>query len=240
MGLDYVELVMDVEDDFGVHFEADEMAKIRTVGHLFELVQLKLAMFHLSGCPSLRVFNELRGGLMKLFNTPRSAVRMYSRLDDLLPRQGRKEHWQSLSKRTGFHLPPLVSRNASTHINEGQPVELAGCLLTVVGVMFAVMTASSVGQLLLWLLAALSFGFLWMKVLSYAFAANYPPADCETIRLMVRSIVDTHFTGPADDGRTPSNNLAWRRLVRIVSEQLHVPAGEIRRETRFVEDLQCD
>ena len=125
---------------------------------------------------------------MELFNTPRCAVRMYSRLGELLPRQGRKEHWQSLSKRTGFHLPHLVPRNGSTHNNEGQPVELAGCLLTVVGVMFAVMTASSVGQLLFWLLAALSFGFLWMKFLSYAFSANYPPADYETVRLMVRSI----------------------------------------------------
>ena len=239
MGLDYVELIMEVEDDFGVQFEADEMAKVRTVGHLFELVQLKLAKFHLKSCPSLRVFNELRGQMMELYNTPRCAVRMDTRLDDLLPRERRQKCWKSLSQRTGFHLPPLVSRKSSSFISQGQPMELAGCLLTVMGVMLALFAASSVGQSLFWLFASLFFGLLWMKALSIVYPANHPPEDYETVRRMVRSIVDTHFTSPSNDSSTLENNLAWRRLVRIVSEQLPVPVGEIRRETRFVEDLRC-
>ena len=245
MGLDYVELVMDVEDDFGVHFEADEMAKIRTVGHLFELVQLKLAKFHLKSCPSLRVFNELRGQMMELFNTPRCAVRMDTRLDDLLPRERRQECWKSLSQRTGFHLPPLVPRKVSLCANRRNPMELAGWMLTAMGAMFALQPGLNFSQRLFWLFLALSFGFLWMKALELAsflanaYQADFPPEDYETIRQMVRSIVDTHFTSPSNDSSTPENNLAWRRLVRIVSEQLNVPIGEIRRESRFVEDLRC-
>jgi hypothetical protein len=51
MGLEFVELVMDCEDEFGISIPDAAVGKVRTVGEFFDLI---LALIRSSGKPELR------------------------------------------------------------------------------------------------------------------------------------------------------------------------------------------
>lgn len=75
MGLDGVEIVMAVEERFGITI-ADEEAEITlTPGKLIDLVLAKVRKTDFSQCESRRAFYALRRALMKLTGVSHQAVR---------------------------------------------------------------------------------------------------------------------------------------------------------------------
>jgi hypothetical protein len=60
MGLDAVELVMEVEDRFEIFIWDEDASKIRTVGDLVTLVEARIAVTRAKICPTLEAFLGLR------------------------------------------------------------------------------------------------------------------------------------------------------------------------------------
>jgi acyl carrier protein len=104
MGLDGVEIVMDVEDHFGVSLRDTELADVRTVGDLVALVQDRIAATHREPCPTLSAFLLLRKTTREILADdaarlwPRDAVRTH-----LSPGQ-RRTLWNRLSELMGRPL----------------------------------------------------------------------------------------------------------------------------------------
>lgn len=108
MGLAVVELIMEIEDEFDIKIQDNDYSRCQTVGHLAELIQEMLRIPIHAFCTSPHVFCQLRKALMDQLDVPRDAVRLNSRLDDLIPRETRRIKWHALQERLGWHLPALV------------------------------------------------------------------------------------------------------------------------------------
>ena len=62
MGLQTVELVMDVEDEFGIHFADADVQEILTVGQLFDLT---LSSIRAEGSSALKARHDLEAFVWK-------------------------------------------------------------------------------------------------------------------------------------------------------------------------------
>jgi acyl carrier protein len=106
MGLDAVEVVMEVEDTFDICLEDAEAEKILTPQHLIDLVQAKVARVEPSVCLSQRAFNFLRRYLIEHRALPRARITTKARLSTLIPRAQRKLFLQQLAADIGAGSPP--------------------------------------------------------------------------------------------------------------------------------------
>jgi acyl carrier protein len=129
MGLDVVELVMEVEEQFGVRIADREAERMRTVGDLYQFLLGKRSLV-LDGCPSSAVFYRARRALIQLFCVERQAIRPSSSLEELIPLENRRDHWDRFRRAFGpFNLPRLGQPTwLSWLLTSPQPVCLpAGC-----------------------------------------------------------------------------------------------------------------
>lgn len=90
MGLDAVEIVMEVEQAFDLRLEDAEVAKLATPRDLIDLVMSKVAEADAAGCLTQRAFNLLRAALMRQLTLNRRDIAPRIRLADLVPKAQRK------------------------------------------------------------------------------------------------------------------------------------------------------
>ena len=84
MGLEGVELVMDVEDRFGTSFPDAELERMQTVGDLLNFIMARIRSQNSDACPSAAMFYPIRKILVDQFNVDRSNVRPSTRLESLV------------------------------------------------------------------------------------------------------------------------------------------------------------
>jgi hypothetical protein len=113
MGLDGVEIVMAVEDAFGIAIADEEAAKVRTPRDLINLVCSKLQLSTDARCVSHRAFHHVRRELMNSFDVRRSDIRPSVRLEDLLPANQRRESWCKLRQALRAEVWPALQPTAA-------------------------------------------------------------------------------------------------------------------------------
>ena len=75
MGMDGVEIVMTVEERFGIEISNPEAEQIVTPGELIDLVLRKVTTSETATCPSRRAFHAVRRALIMELNCNRNTVR---------------------------------------------------------------------------------------------------------------------------------------------------------------------
>ena len=101
MGLEAVEIVMAVEDRFGIAIEDAEAEKTATPGMLIELVMSKVGRTNDAACLTQRAFHRLRGMLMRQFGLKRNQIRPDTPLAELFPHPGRKDRLRQVLAEVG-------------------------------------------------------------------------------------------------------------------------------------------
>ena len=112
MGLGAVELLMAIEDNFAISIEDADVDGVRTVGDLERLVQQKLRPQTSKTCLTSFTFYRLRSAAAQQFGVARGDVRLDTSLDDLVPRERRRDAWSALKGTVGWRLPELRRRPA--------------------------------------------------------------------------------------------------------------------------------
>ena len=107
MGLDVVELVMRVEEEFEIAIADEEASQLETVGQLHLCVLTKLGLTSPNPCLSSATFYQLRRAMLPLSGVARSDVRPTTPTELLLPASNRRAHWSELSQTLGAKLPAL-------------------------------------------------------------------------------------------------------------------------------------
>ena len=107
MGLDAVEIVMEVEEAFDISLEDAEVEKITTPRDLINVVMSKVAQSDTSGCLTQRAFNRLRAALLDQLPLKRRDIAPKTRMADLVPRANRKTLLECLATELG--TPPMPS-----------------------------------------------------------------------------------------------------------------------------------
>ncbi len=220
MGLDGVELLIAVEEKFGISISDEEAQGLFIVGQLYELIVSKLPTSH--ACGSMIVFNRLRRGF-RAVGFSRGEISPETLLAPLLPLGRRRELWKRLSAVSQLKLPDLR-----------RPLWVK--LMLVVVACLATLPVLFLGP---GLSASIATALLSTVVLVIASrpAALQLPDGCTSVADLAQMLVSSF---PFLSAPRPGREEVWSLLVDTVVRIVGVSASEVTPHARFVDDLGLD
>lgn len=111
MGLDSVELVMAIEEEFGLDIPDRDAEKMFTVGDIYEWLKLRIATADPIACLTQRIFYKLRRALIENYRLERHLIAPDTRLTDLLSLDLVEEGWPFLQMFIDLKTPPFKVAN---------------------------------------------------------------------------------------------------------------------------------
>jgi acyl carrier protein len=226
MGLDSVELVIEVENQFGIAISDAEAQRVVTVGDLLAIINARMEACKFSRCPSLGRFLQVRRFMRDFLQKPSLRMRPSTTVVALVPWYRRRELWRSLSKLLDSYYLPLQLP---------QPLRLGVLLASIC--LFAVGASTAfidVAILPLGILTA--FAIIVFLQLALTPLRIEPPANMATMGdISLRLIGLSQATGPF-----LSSDEVLERLQTIVSRALGVDRDEVIPAARFIQDLDMD
>jgi len=108
MGLDSVEILMKVEDTFGIKIPNREAEQILTVGDFHNVVWKRLQGKPNSKCLSQGLFYKLRRAFVEKFNITPHELHPELSPENIFPKAGRREAYLNFAETTNLKLPALV------------------------------------------------------------------------------------------------------------------------------------
>jgi hypothetical protein len=108
MGLDIVELVMDVEDAFGIPIPDDVAASLTTPRAVIEWIYARLPKDEGPRCLSQRAFYDIRNALVRESGLSRSQLRPETELFSVLPQSGAQRVWADVGESLGNRRWPRI------------------------------------------------------------------------------------------------------------------------------------
>jgi acyl carrier protein len=106
MGMDGVEIVMEVEEAFDIRLDDAEAEKVFSPRQLIELVMSKIAQTSSSSCLKQRSFNLLRSFAIRHLPLKRADVAPAVKLSKLIPRAKRRDFLRQLAAELQTGQPP--------------------------------------------------------------------------------------------------------------------------------------
>lgn len=221
MGLDTVELVISIEEEFGIEISDADACELDTPRKLADYVRLRLGekCSDDPGCLSQAQFYRLRRHLVEQLGTPRKAIKPDTPLSEVLGGDIRK-HWKSLTEFCGKGVLPSLDFSNYQH----------GMLLALG---FSVgLTAWKAGLGLGWVLLVM--GVAWLLLCAFsAPLANRIPAGFQAIRDLVPYV-------------KVSEQKAWNegeilpRVLQLTAMQTGITLAQIQPDHHLVKDLRMD
>jgi len=238
MGLDLVELVIDVETAFGISIPNEDASKIITVGQLYDYIIANLPAQETKRCLSAAAFYQFRRALTDQFDVDRREVRPSTLIGSIVPERKRRSDWQLLGRRLDWRVPTLV-RPA------WMSVAFFGILLGWMAMTIAVWgrTAGFSLSAIPFVIAAIFFGTLLLLLaalrLTSPFATRFA-RECLTVRGTVQAALALNY-GKVSLQRSGWNRQeVWECLRAIIVEQLGVAPEQVVESAEFVKDFGAD
>jgi hypothetical protein len=230
MGLEFVQIVMDVEESFGISFEDDEFTDINTIGDFAEAIKRKLPNPGEGPCLTSHCFYILRSSLIRLFGISRRDLKPTTSMDHLFSSVDRRTKWNNLSKDLELRLPDLC-----------RPTWLEGIIWGGAGLLLLAAITSSflnnVSSNLPWVFATTAIGFF---ILAYKatepFATRFP-SHCTTLGGVSRGLLQLNFGKISSRQKSWTDQEVWDSLKRIILETAKVDPDEIVPEAHIYKDL---
>lgn len=112
MGLDSVEILMKIEDTFGIKIPGREAEKIITVGDFHAAVWKHIAGKYSDKCKSQQLFYTLRKSFAHLFNFLPQHLHLNTSPQEIFPEKNRRQEYLNFAATTNLTLPDLVLTKA--------------------------------------------------------------------------------------------------------------------------------
>ena len=231
MGLDAVEIVLDIEEEFGIKIDDDEVWYFATLGNVHDYLLEKCGVRKRVDCPGRTVFYRLRQAMGTVLDVEPKGLRPNTAVLPLLGRWRRRRTWKQIERELGMTLPKL---------KDG----------TDVGVLWGAIIAGSIGFLAMSVLSldpwvGFTFALLAMipgMLIGFVVGALCLPPTVElrdrTVGGLARRVaMINHDQLRLDPEPDPENDPIWERLCKVVVRQLGVKREVLKRGTRFSEDL---
>lgn len=231
MGLDTVELVLEVEEEFGIKIPDQDSEAIQTVGDLHRYIshQLGGGEKKLGICFSAICFYRIRRALRALGGP--GLIRPGDKTDCLLPDHQRRSFWKKFEQAAGLRLPALV-RPVWLDWFMGWGAIFGGVFLS----WFIVWTLQM--PFLIYLLVWPSGLLLWgLGKLVTAKLRRIPGRRFLTVRGLTESAVSLNLNELIAAHGAVGDVDIWATLKQIIVEQLGVRPDEVKPEANFVNDL---
>lgn len=111
MGLETVELVMAIEEEFGIEIRNEDAGRLTTVGEIYNFLLSRLEQTAPIDCLSQRVFYKLRRALIETYGLSRHVITPATKLDSLLTVEQISEGWPFLQMFIALKTPSFVVAN---------------------------------------------------------------------------------------------------------------------------------
>ena len=227
MGLEFLHVIMSVEDEFGVEIPEEDAQQFNTVGDLYDYLVTRVGDRRSERCLSSAAFYRLRRALCVATGAERSAIRPDAVMDHVVPRKRRRAVWRAVRREIGLRLPPLsppwVVDFAQLCVVVGLGTLLVRCLIG-------------------WtpwprLAELLAFGVA-LDLVARSLFTRFPRRGYK-----VKDVVGYVLTH--DGPRLATEACAWKpedvwtKLQRVVGWTLRVPAEKVTPEANWFSDLDC-
>jgi len=224
MGLDVVELVMELEERLGIDLPDEELGSADTVADLYRLVVSKLEHREAWPCLTSILFLRMRKALMHLRGVERQQITLRVDTADLLPPKHRRATWNALGKALGVALPPL-ERPLWMHrvllVSTAAPIVLGILALCVKAhVLGAVLLAGGIACSLVACKATRRFAICL-------------PAGCETLGGLVKAILALNYGKLSAETQRRDPNEVWEVVRATIAEVLQVPPARVHANARL-------
>lgn len=238
MGLDVVELVMDIEDIFDITIPDDDYEKLRTVGDLHEyIIERRPDMdastterSRVDGCLSTFVFLKLRSALSTLVPLTRTDFRPHASLEQFIPRDNRRQLWDDLQQTTALHLPSLCLPGTIVLL-----LAIVVTTVTTISMLLFLPHAGIPGSTFCALslcLPLIVLGYKWSRPLACEFPWKRP-----TVRTLTEALIGGNYLTLSEQHGTWDGDAIWHALVAIISHNLSVKPELVVPEASFIDDL---
>lgn len=230
MGLDYVELVMALEDAFHISIADEDASAVVTVGDLHALVVSRLKGPDAKRCLTSAAFYRVRRGLVDALGVDRRSVRPSTPLRPMMPLASRRKLWSHVRQETALNLPELERSNVVT---------LAHLAL---GVALTVIPGLRLGLDGGWLFALAIVGLLVgtsLRRLTPMLALEFPYRS-ETVGDLARGALPANYARLCAETGCSSPNEIWEIFCRVFMEQTGISREYVRMEARIVDELGID
>lgn len=234
MGLDVVELIMAVEEDFQIVIGDLEAENLATVGDIYLLVlkKLGLEMEMPLFCPSQRIFYRFRELLVEKYNVSFEAIHPKTSLQIFVPqkKKPRQDFWEMLGKDLDLRVPNLEK---PLWIQKMESLVLEVSMIT--GFICTVLLG------LHWLFAIISVFSLFMLI-SILIINLYSLLLYELPATNIRELIDKIVSINLDRIAVPSssNQAIFDKLQKIFVRQIGVSIDEVTFEKNIINDLGVD
>ena len=233
MGLDAVEIVMEVEAAFDIELEDDEAMKVETPGGLIDCVVKKVGRREATACLTQRSFNLLRAALLRELPLKRKDVFPAASLATLIPEPDRLRVLERLASALGTGpFPALVRPRWLVRVLIGAAVAMGIGLAVVLRKLVPGMSPGS----------AITGGFLAMPVVGFIaqratrrWAIKFPPTTATVGDLARFVMAHKRDLGAAGSPGWTREQVA-ARVREIVIEHLNC-ADIYREDASFIQDL---
>ena len=237
MGLDGVELVMSLEEAFGIQITDEEATNCRTPRMVIDVIFSKLKTADEHVCRSQRAFYTIRRVLIQTFGLERKSITPDMQLRGWLPRSREKEAWEQIRAiLSSHHLPGPV-----------RPLRMTRVLTATTLAIFSVTIGATIR--LSWgagstlkdeILQGGVLGFFTAGVFGIVAGLLTRPFRVY-IPAQFKSIRDLIPRGMAFDRVTEWTREEVAAVVkRLMMEQLGLDESEFTEDSRFVQDLHMD
>ena len=225
MGLDGVELVMALEESFGVELKDEEVVKTVTPRMVGDLIFAKLSTTDEKTCQTQRAFYVLRRGMMTPLGLQRTQVNLDAPIRSLMPRHKERELWPQLGVAVAARKWPRLARPRWL----SRSITLGGLALWVALPYLSIRYSFG---LPVGIIGGLFAGGLF-AIFALRFTRPcelYIPTRFKTVRDLIPPVLT-------------SEHIKWTReqvsklVKKIVMEQLGVPESKYTEDSNFVHDL---
>ncbi|MCO6044627.1 acyl carrier protein [Aeoliella sp. ICT_H6.2] len=226
MGLDGVELIIDIEEYFGISIQDGEAEQVRTVGDLVTLIQRRIDAAHATACPTLSSFLLVRTCVRQIVSNDRLRVRTDSRVVDVLTAPERVRLWRRLADLHGIRLPALRRSTVVQQLLWGGGATLF---------LLALVLAGWIDLALLPLTITVAVLLVFAAHLSTLALRRHPPEALDTFGELASHI--SGMTVASKQLHLQTFDSILNEVRPIIVQNLGVEENEVVAEASFVNDL---
>lgn len=231
MGLDTVELIMGIEDEFGIIIPDEDVENLQTMQEAHNYIFNQLRTRPIFPCPNQHAFYQLRKALLEIGNFSRSSIRPDSKTRQFLPEHYPYRFWKELKKQTDCTFPDLTLN---------PKIGLYGLILPLcftAGIFCLFYKFDELSSTLVTSIAFLFFSFIFYVAFLYALGGipalcTNIPRECKTLRSFSKHTARTNYVSVKS-----SEVNVWNRLCRVVSEFSGVKEEDLKPETNLLTEL---
>jgi acyl carrier protein len=232
MGLDSVELVMEVEEAFGIKISDERACEIRTVGDLYEtILDLRRDSLSRKGiCLSAATFYRIRRAVCAELGLNPKSVRPRTTLESTITRRHRRPIWARLEAALKLKLPRLARPKWLVVV----AVVVSGAMAGWIGLLgYRAWGADGGAATFMVALFASTVVAAWATL---PFETRFRPAFT-TYGGLSRVVLAHNYATLGTDLESWDATEIWEAMKTVIVEQLEVKPEAVTRDARFVDDF---